>query len=56
MAATEVQRTLVERYSILTAARTGIAGGDAVRVTPALYTSETDVDRLAAALRAIVRG
>jgi isopenicillin-N epimerase len=54
--AQDVQRLLVNRYRILTAARTGIAGGDAVRVTPALYTTEAEVDRLAAALRVIARG
>jgi isopenicillin-N epimerase len=49
-----VNRTnVVERYAILTAARKGIAGGDAVRVTPALYTLEPDVDRLVAALTAL---
>ena len=48
-----VQKTLVQKYGILTAARTGIAKGDAVRVTPALYTTEADLDRLARALTEI---
>jgi isopenicillin-N epimerase len=48
-----LQRTLVSKYRILTAARKGIARGDAIRVTPALYTAEADLDRLVAALREI---
>jgi selenocysteine lyase/cysteine desulfurase len=46
-----VQRTLVDTHRVLTAARTGIAAGDAVRVTPALYMLEADLNRLAGALR-----
>ncbi len=48
-----LQKTLVGKYRILTAARKGIARGDAIRVTPALYTAEADLDRLVAALREI---
>ncbi|HET9384467.1 MAG TPA: aminotransferase class V-fold PLP-dependent enzyme [Gemmatimonadales bacterium] len=44
---------LVERYGLFTAWRTGLAGGDCVRVTPALYNSPADADRLAAALKEI---
>ena len=44
---------LLERYGIFTAWRTGLAGGDCVRVTPALYNAPTDADRLAAALKEI---
>jgi len=43
--------TLLTKYGIFTARRTGIDGGDCVRVTPALYTRPADVDRLAAALK-----
>ena len=43
--------TLRDRYGLFTARRTGIARGDCVRVTPAIYTSVADVDRLAAAIR-----
>ena len=43
--------TLRDRYGLLTARRTGIARGDCVRVTPAVYTSAADVDRLAAAIK-----
>ena len=39
------------RHRIFTVARSGMSGGDAVRVTPALFTSADDVDRLGAALR-----
>ena len=44
---------LLKNHSIFTARRTGIAGGDCVRITPALYTTPADVDRLARALRTI---
>ena len=43
--------TLRDRYGLFTARRTGIARGDCVRVTPAVYNSPADVDRLAAALK-----
>lgn len=42
--------TLRDRFGVFTARRTGIAGGDCVRVTPAIYNGVADVDRLAAAL------
>ncbi|TDD57207.1 aminotransferase class V-fold PLP-dependent enzyme [Nonomuraea terrae] len=45
---------LMTRHRIFTVARGGMSGGDAVRVTPALYTTADDVDRLAAALRDII--
>ncbi|MGP3934096.1 aminotransferase class V-fold PLP-dependent enzyme [Nonomuraea sp. KM88] len=44
---------LMTRHRIFTVARSGMSGGDAVRVTPALFTSAGDVDRLAAALKDI---
>jgi isopenicillin-N epimerase len=44
---------LLERYDLFTAWRTGLAGGDCVRVTPALYNAPTDADRLAGALKEI---
>ncbi|MEO3799823.1 aminotransferase class V-fold PLP-dependent enzyme [Nonomuraea sp. B1E8] len=44
---------LMTRHRIFTVARSGMSGGDAVRVTPALFTSAGDVDRLAAALNDI---
>lgn len=42
---------LLSKHAIFTARRTGIAGGDCVRVTPSLYTRLEDVDRLASALK-----
>lgn len=47
--------TLRDRYRLFTARRTGIARGDCVRVTPALYNSVADVDRLAAAITELAR-
>lgn len=47
--------TLRDRYRLFTARRTGIARGDCVRVTPALYNSAADVDRLAAAITELAR-
>jgi selenocysteine lyase/cysteine desulfurase len=44
---------LLTKHRIFTARRTGIAAGDCVRVTPALYTKPADVDRLAEALRSM---
>ena len=46
-----VQQRLLNKYGILTAARKGITKGDAVRVTPALFTRESDLDRLVVALK-----
>lgn len=44
---------LLTRHGIFTARRSGLEKGDCVRVTPALYTKVEDVDRLAAALKAL---
>ena len=44
---------LLERHRLFTAWRTGLAGGDCVRVTPALYNTLEETDRLAAALKEI---
>jgi selenocysteine lyase/cysteine desulfurase len=46
---------LRDRYGLFTARRTGVARGDCVRVTPAIYNSVADVDRLAAAIKALAR-
>ena len=43
--------TLLTRHGIFTRRSPGVDGGDCVRVTPALYTTPADVDRLAGALR-----
>lgn len=44
---------LRNHYRIFTVRRTGIAGGDCVRVTPALYNLSADVDHLVDALAQI---
>lgn len=44
---------LLDRYQLFTCWRTGLARGDCVRVTPALYNSPADADRLSAALTSI---
>ncbi|WP_030453570.1 aminotransferase class V-fold PLP-dependent enzyme [Herbidospora cretacea] len=48
---TAVVDHLYTRHRIFTVHRDGVTKGDCVRVTPALFTSAADVDRLAAALR-----
>jgi selenocysteine lyase/cysteine desulfurase len=47
--------TLRDRYGLFTARRTGVARGDCVRVTPAIYNSVADVDRLATAIKELAR-
>ena len=47
--------TLLTKHGIFTRRSAGIEGGDCVRVTPALYTTPADVDRLAIALREMAR-
>lgn len=49
-------RRLLDEHAIFTVKRTGIAAGDGVRITPALYNSMADMDRCAAALLAIANG
>ncbi len=46
-------KTLLDEFGIFTFARTGIARGDCVRVTPGLYNHVTDLDKLAAAITKI---
>jgi selenocysteine lyase/cysteine desulfurase len=48
-----VVQELLERHRLFTVWRTGLARGDCVRVTPALYNTPADADRLAAAMTAI---
>ena len=50
--AQRVQRVLFERHRIHTIWRTGIRKGPVIRVTPGLFSTDADVDALAAALRA----
>lgn len=42
--------TLLDEFGIFTFQRTGLAKGDCVRVTPALYNSAADADKLADAI------
>jgi isopenicillin-N epimerase len=46
-------RLLLEEFGIFTVQRTGLAAGDCVRVTPTLYNTPADADRLADALKAL---
>lgn len=46
---------LFNKYALFTVRRTGIERGDCVRVTPALYNTPADVDRLARALAEMAR-
>ncbi|MDQ8160324.1 MAG: aminotransferase class V-fold PLP-dependent enzyme [Gemmatimonadota bacterium] len=45
--------TLHDEFGIFTFQRTGLAKGDCVRVTPTLYNTPADADKLAAAIRTI---
>jgi selenocysteine lyase/cysteine desulfurase len=45
---------LLERFGIMTVYRAGLADGACVRVTPSLFTTPAEVDRLAPALRTLV--
>jgi selenocysteine lyase/cysteine desulfurase len=49
--AQRVQHVLFDKYRVHTVWRHGIAKGPVVRVTPGLYTQESDCDALAGALR-----
>jgi isopenicillin-N epimerase len=46
-------RTLADEFGIFTVARSGLAKGDCVRVTPALYNTPADAAKLVSALRTI---
>ena len=48
-----VAAELLEKHGIFTVWRNGLAKGDCVRVTPALYNTAADADRLASALKTI---
>ncbi len=50
--AQRLQKLLFEKYRVHTIWRAGVARGPVIRVTPGLYTTNADVDALAAALRA----
>jgi len=49
----EIARILTEEFGIFTVARSGLAQGDCVRVTPALYNTPDDAERLVEALRVL---
>jgi selenocysteine lyase/cysteine desulfurase len=51
-AAQRLAAILLEKHKILTVARRGITKGSVVRVTPTLYNTHAELDRLVAALRA----
>ncbi len=48
-----VAADLLQRFNIFTVERPGVAKGACVRVTPALFTHESEIDALIAALKAI---
>jgi len=49
-----IARTLLEEFGLFVYQRTGIAKGDCVRVTPTLYNTPADADKLAQAIKTIV--
>jgi isopenicillin-N epimerase len=49
----DVARELFEKHKLFTVWRTGVAKGDCVRVTPALYNTPADAERLATVLKSI---
>jgi len=46
---------LRDKHKVMTVRRAGVAKGQCIRVSPALYTTEADIDRFVEAL-AIVSG
>lgn len=48
-----LSRTLADEFGIFTVARSGLARGDCIRVTPALYNTPADGAKLVAALRVL---
>ena len=48
-----ITKTLLDEFHVFTFYRTGLAKGDCVRVTPALYNSAADADKLASAIKTI---
>lgn len=49
-----ISADLLKRFNIFTVERDGIARGACVRVTPAIFTTESDIDALVAALKAML--
>lgn len=48
-----IVRRLLEEYGIFTVARSGLSTGECVRVTPALYSTPRDAEKLVSALRVL---
>jgi isopenicillin-N epimerase len=48
-----ITKALLDEFGIFTFYRTGLAKGDCVRVTPALYNTVADADKLASALKTL---
>jgi isopenicillin-N epimerase len=48
-----IARQLVEKHGVFAVQRGGVAAGNCVRITPALFTRPADLDRLVAGLKAI---
>lgn len=48
-----IARALLDEFGIFTTTRSGLAKGDCVRVTPALYNSVADADKLANAVKVL---
>jgi selenocysteine lyase/cysteine desulfurase len=46
-----IAKELRDKYKIFTVRRGGVAAGNCVRVTTALFTKPSDLDRLVAALK-----
>lgn len=46
-------RTLLDRFNIFTVSRDGVARGSCIRVTPSLFTTEAEVDKLVEALKVL---
>lgn len=51
---TDIAAWLLEKHGIFTVRRGGVAAGEVIRVTPALYNTPEDSDRLARALTELV--
>jgi isopenicillin-N epimerase len=50
-----IARALLERHRIFTVHRVGVAAGACVRVTPGVFSSDDDIDRLLLALRTMAK-
>ncbi|WP_274626813.1 aminotransferase class V-fold PLP-dependent enzyme [Arvimicrobium flavum] len=50
---TAIVNRLRDEFKVLTVRRGGVAAGNCIRVSPALYTTEAELDRLVAALTAV---